>query len=36
MQTSAKNIQPREGPNQQPNPLKQLFSYSLSPKQKLT
>lgn len=36
MQTSPKNIQLREGPNQQSNPLKQLFSYSMSPKQKFT
>jgi len=35
MQTSPKNFQPREAQNPQSNPLKHLFSYSMSPKQKI-
>lgn len=36
MQTSPRYLQAREGPNQQSNPLKQLFSAAVSPKQKCT
>lgn len=36
MQTSPRYLQAREGPNQQSNPLKLLFSSAVSPKKNLT